>query len=409
MINKITCKNGLRIVSEHIPYVRSVAVGIWVQAGSRYELPEENGLTHFIEHMLFKGTEKRTAKQIAEEFDRIGGNINAFTSKENTCYYAKVLDHHAEHAVEILADMFFHSQFDANEIEKERQVVLEEINMVEDTPDDIVHEYLWQAMYENDPLGSPILGTEETLNSFTKEKILAYMKKHYTPENVVISVAGNIPEGLIQHIETLFSPLDQNNNEKIDVATPNLKPVHVENFRETEQAHLCLAYPSLSVKADNIYSLVVMNNILGGSMSSRLFQEIREEKGLAYSIYSYHSSYEDTGALAIYGGTSNNQLEELSESIQQTIQSVLEKGFTETEVSNAKEQLKGNLLLGLESSNARMSRNGKNELLYGEHRSLDEVSESIDEVTLQSVMDLAAETFSHKPAISIIIPKVDQN
>lgn len=409
MINKITCKNGLRIVSEHIPYVRSVAVGIWVQAGSRYELPEENGLTHFIEHMLFKGTEKRTAKQIAEEFDRIGGNINAFTSKENTCYYAKVLDHHAEHAVEILADMFFHSQFDANEIEKERQVVLEEINMVEDTPDDIVHEYLWQAMYENDPLGSPILGTEETLNSFTKEKILAYMKKHYTPENVVISVAGNIPEGLIQHIETLFSQLDQNNNEKIDVATPNLKAVHVENFRETEQAHLCLAYPSLSIKADNIYSLVVMNNILGGSMSSRLFQEIREEKGLAYSIYSYHSSYEDTGALAIYGGTSNNQLEELSESIQQTIQSVLEKGFTETEVSNAKEQLKGNLLLGLESSNARMSRNGKNELLYGEHRSLDEVSESIDEVTLQSVMDLAAETFSHKPAISIIKPKVDQN
>ncbi|SDM56858.1 Predicted Zn-dependent peptidase [Psychrobacillus sp. OK028] len=408
MINKITCKNGLRIVSEQIPYVRSVAVGIWVQAGSRYELPEENGLTHFIEHMLFKGTETRTAKQIAEEFDRIGGNINAFTSKENTCYYAKVLDHHAEHAVDILADMFFHSQFDANEIEKERQVVLEEINMVEDTPDDIVHEYLWQAMYEENPLGAPILGTEETLNSFTKETILAYMKKHYTPENVVISVAGNIPEGLLQHIEELFSRLDNEIKEKIEVTTPILKEVHVENFRETEQAHLCLAYPSLSVKADNIYSLVVMNNILGGSMSSRLFQEIREEKGLAYSIYSYHSSYEDTGALAIYGGTSSNQLEELTNSIQETIQNVLEKGFTETEVSNAKEQLKGNLLLGLESSNARMSRNGKNELLYGEHRSLDEVSESIDEVTLQSVMELARETFSHKPAISIIKPKVDQ-
>ena len=242
-------------MSEHIPYVRSVAVGIWVEAGSRYELPEENGLTHFIEHMLFKGTETRTAKQIAEEFDRIGGNINAFTSKENTCYYAKVLDHHAEHAVEILADMFFHSQFDTNEIEKERQVVLEEINMVEDTPDDIVHEYLWQAMYENDPLGAPILGTEETLKSFTKETILAYMKKHYTPENVVISVAGNIPEGLLQYIEKLFNQLEQNNNEKRSMITPELKAVKVENFRETEQAHLCLAYPSLSVKADNIYSL----------------------------------------------------------------------------------------------------------------------------------------------------------
>lgn len=406
MIKKTTCKNGLRIVSEHIPHVRSVAVGIWVQAGSRYELPEENGLTHFIEHMLFKGTATRTARQIAEEFDRIGGNINAFTSKENTCYYAKVLDHHAKYAVEILADMFFHSLFDPSEIDKERQVVLEEINMVEDTPDDIVHEYLWRAMFENDPLGSPILGTEETLNSFTRESILSYMEKHYTPENVVISVAGNIPEGFSDYIESLFGQFDhQKESKALAITTPTLKPVYTENYRETEQAHICLAYPSLSVKADNIYSLVVLNNILGGSMSSRLFQEIREDKGLAYSIYSYHSAYEDTGVLTIYGGTSSNQLDELKTSIYETTEAIVNNGFTETEIANAKEQLKGNLLLGLESSNARMSRNGKNELLYGKHRSLDEVSETIDEVTLDSVMQLAKEIFSYDPAISIIMPK----
>lgn len=405
MIKKITCKNGLRIVSEHIPHVRSVAVGIWVQAGSRYELPEENGLTHFIEHMLFKGTEKRTAKQIAEEFDRIGGNINAFTSKENTCYYAKVLDHHATYAMEILADMFFNSLFDPIEIEKERQVILEEINMVEDTPDDIVHEYLWREMFENDPLGAPILGTAETLNSFTRESILSYMEKHYTPENVVISVAGNIPEGFLAYTESLFEEFTQKKANKAVVTIPTLKPIHIENFRETEQVHLCLAYPGLAVKADNIYSLVVLNNILGGSMSSRLFQEIREDKGLAYSIYSYHSSYEDTGVLIIYGGTSSNQLNELKSSINKTIQTIVNNGFTDTEIVNAKEQLKGNLLLGLESTNSRMSRNGKNELVYGKHRSLDEVSESIDKVTLESVMDLAKEIFSHKPAVSIIMPK----
>jgi len=405
LIKKTTCKNGLRIVSEHIPHVRSVAVGIWVQAGSRYELPEENGLTHFIEHMLFKGTATRTARQIAEEFDRIGGNINAFTSKENTCYYAKVLDHHAKYAVEILADMFFHSLFDPSEIDKERQVVLEEINMVEDTPDDIVHEYLWRAMFENDPLGSPILGTEETLNSFTRESILSYMEKHYTPENVVISVAGNIPEGFSDYIESLFGQFDQKESKALAITTPTLKPVYTENYRDTEQAHICLAYPSLSVKADNIYSLVVLNNILGGSMSSRLFQEIREDKGLAYSIYSYHSAYEDTGVLTIYGGTSSNQLDELKTSISETTKAIVNNGFTETEIANAKEQLKGNLLLGLESSNARMSRNGKNELLYGKHRSLDEVSETIDEVTLDSVMQLAKEIFSYDPAISVIMPK----
>jgi len=405
LIKKITCKNGLRIVSEHIPHVRSVAVGIWVQAGSRYEKLEENGLTHFIEHMLFKGTKTRSARKIAEEFDRIGGNINAFTSKENTCYYAKVLDHHAIFAVEVLADMFFNSLFDSIELEKERQVILEEINMVEDTPDDIVHEYLWKLMFGDDPLGSPILGTKEILNTFTRDSILSYMEQHYTPKNIVVSVAGNIEEELLERIESLFGQFEVAVSETMEPPIPEIKSGYTEKLKETEQGHICFGYPGLSANAENIYSLVVLNNILGGSMSSRLFQEIREDKGLAYSIYSYHTSYEDTGVLAIYGGTSSSQMEELKTSILDTITSIVNNGFTEVEVENAKEQLKGNLMLGLESTNARMSRNGKNELLYGTHRTLDEVVESIDQVTLVSVMQLTNKIFSHEPAISVIMPK----
>lgn len=375
MLQRRVSQNGVRIVSEHIPHVRSVAVGIWVNVGSRHETAEENGLTHFIEHMLFKGTSSRTARQIAEEFDRIGGYVNAFTSKENTCYYAKVLDHHAKHAITVLADMFFNSQFDEQELEKERQVVLEEILMVEDTPDDDVHEQLWNVMYPNQPLGASILGTKETLDTFDKASIQQFMDHHYRPEHVVISVAGNIPDGFIDYIDSLFGKY-KSKASVIDRTAFELPVFHSgesHKSRETEQGHICLGYPGLSVKDKHIYDLVVMNNILGGNMSSRLFQEVREEKALAYSIYSYHSSYEDTGSVAIYGGTSSSQLGELQETIQETIQKVMDEGVTETEVNNAKEQLKGNLMLGLESTNSRMNRNGKNELIFSEHKSYDEV------------------------------------
>jgi len=409
VLQKRTSQNGVRIVSEHIPYVRSVAVGVWVNVGSRNEVPEENGLTHFIEHMLFKGTATRSARQIAEEFDRIGGHVNAFTSKENTCYYAKVLDHHAKHAISVLADMFFHSQFDEQELDKERQVVLEEISMVEDTPDDDVHEQLWNVMYPNQPLGASILGTKATLETFNKDSIRQFMDHHYRPENVVISVAGNIPEGFIEYIDSLFGHFTSSspNSTRITGSLPIFHPGESRKTRETEQGHICLGYPGLSIKDKYIYDLVVLNNILGGNMSSRLFQEVREEKALAYSIYSYHSSYEDSGSLAIYGGTSSNQLQELQETIQETIQKVVLEGVTDTEVDNAKEQLKGNLMLGLESTNARMNRNGKNELTFEEHKSYDQVLQEIDEVNIHQVQKLVTSIFSHQPAISIITPSKD--
>jgi len=409
VLQKRTSQNGVRIVSEHIPHVRSVAVGVWVHVGSKHETPKENGLTHFIEHMLFKGTATRTARQIAEEFDRIGGYVNAFTSKENTCYYAKVLDHHAKHAISVLADMFFHSQFDEQELDKERQVVLEEILMVEDTPDDDVHEQLWNVMYPNQPMGASILGTKATLETFNKDSIHQFMDHHYRPEHIVISVAGNIPDGYIDYVDSLFGHFTASSAKvnRIEPDSPIFHTGESRKTRETEQGHICLGYPGLSVRDQYIYDLVVLNNIVGGNMSSRLFQEVREEKALAYSIYSYHSSYEDSGSLVIYGGTSSNQLQKLQETVQETIQKVVEDGVTDTEVNDAKEQLKGNLMLGLESTNARMNRNGKNELTFKSHKTYDEVLQEIDEVHIHHVQKLVTEIFTNRPAVSIITPSKD--
>ena len=403
MPNTHVCSNGLRIVSEHIPYFRSVAVGVFVKVGSRDESPKENGLTHFIEHMLFKGTEQRSAKEIAKEFDRIGGDMNAYTSKEYTCYYAKVMDHHAGHAVEILADMFFHSKMDETEIEKERQVVLEEISMTEDMPDDDVHEQLWRVMYPHHSMGAPILGTNSTLQSFTKEKIFEFMARHYTPQNTVISVAGNITQELIKLIEKLFGSFQRNQIQLLQ-PKPDFSSGYSYKNKETEQGHLCLGYPGLAIQDPRIYDFVVLNNILGGSMSSRMFQEIREERGLAYSIYSYDSAYSDHGTIAIYGGTANNQLQGLQDVILELVGDIQKTGVTAEEVADSKEQLKGSMMLGLESTSARMNRNGKSELLLRKHQSIDEILRRIDAISVDSTQSLA-KIFEAEPAVSIIRSK----
>ncbi len=403
MINRYTCKNGVRIVLEKIPTVRSVAIGVWIHTGSRNETESNNGISHFLEHMLFKGTTTRSAREIAESFDSIGGQVNAFTSKEYTCYYAKVLDEHAKYALDILADMFFNSTFVEEELKKEKNVVYEEIKMYEDTPDDIVHDLLTKVTYENHPLGYPILGTEQTLSSFTGDTLRQYVKEHYTPENVVISIAGNVDESFISTVEQYFGSYE-GKSDRQDVHKPVFHANHTARKKETEQAHLCLGYKGLEVGNENIYSLIVLNNILGGSMSSRLFQEVREQRGLAYSVFSYHSSYKDTGMLTIYAGTGSNQLETLYETIQQTLDQMKETGITQKELDNSKEQLKGNLMLSLESTNSRMSRNGKNELLLRKHRSLDEMIESINAVTKENVDALIGQIFTNEFSASLISP-----
>ncbi|WP_423801704.1 M16 family metallopeptidase [Neobacillus sp. SAB-20_R2A] len=403
MINKYTCQNGARIVLEQIPTVRSVAIGIWIGTGSRDENPETNGISHFLEHMFFKGTTTKTAKEIAESFDSIGGQVNAFTSKEYTCYYAKVLDTHSKFALDVLADMFFNSTFVEEELKKEKNVVLEEIKMYEDTPDDIVHDLLSRAVYEDHPLGYPILGTEETLNSFTGSTLKEYIHERYTPENVVISIAGNVPESFIQEVEAYFGSY-QGGSTTVQENVPVFHANRISRKKETEQAHLCIGFKGLKVGHEDIYSLITLNNILGGSMSSRLFQEVREQRGLAYSVFSYHSAYQDSGIVTIYGGTGAKQLNVLFDTVQETLEKLKQTGITEKELTNSKEQLKGSLMLSLESTNSRMSRNGKNELLLKRHRSLDEIIEQIDAVTKESVDKMTRDVFTDKYSVSLISP-----
>ncbi|MBM7619036.1 putative Zn-dependent peptidase [Bacillus tianshenii] len=403
MLTKHTCSNGVRIVVENIPHVRSVAIGVWIGTGSRNEDHENNGVSHFLEHMFFKGTKTKNAREIAEAFDSIGGQVNAFTSKEYTCYYAKVMDEHSDYALGVLADMFFHSIFDEEELKKEKNVVYEEIKMYEDAPDDIVHDVLSRASYGNHPLGYPILGTEETLSKFNGDTLRNYMKETYTPDNVVISVAGNIEDSFIKEIEAHFGSYETGFSKR-DYVKPAFETGRIAKKKTTEQAHLCLGYNGLPIGDKDIYNLIVLNNVLGGSMSSRLFQDVREERGLAYSVYSYHSTYQDNGMLTIYGGTGSSQMDLLFETVQQTLDKLKADGITQKELVNSKEQIKGSLMLSLESTNSRMSRNGKNELLLGRHRSLDDILERINSITEESVNSLARKIFTDEFSVALISP-----
>ncbi|WP_026701106.1 M16 family metallopeptidase [Salibacterium aidingense] len=401
MIQKHTLNNGIRVVTEHIPTVRSMTVGIWVGAGSRYEAAPDNGVSHFLEHMFFKGTQKRSAADIAESFDRIGGHVNAFTSKEYTCFYAKVLDQHTEKALSILADMIFHSRFDEDEMEKERQVILEEIKMVEDTPDDIIHDYLDEAFFGNHSLGRPILGTEDTVSRLTRDTLLQYRQRFYTADNLVISLAGNQTEEIMEILENLFTDLPYQRVEE-PLQLPEYNAGKSAVCKETEQAHLCLGFPGLEMNHGSMYSLTLLNNALGGSMSSRLFQDLREDRGLAYSVFSYHAPFLDSGMMTIYAGTGIEQLDETFEAMMAAFRELAEHGLTEKELNNGKEQLKGNLMLGLESTSSRMSRNGKNELLLGRHRPLDEIVERIEAVKREDVCRMAEYIFRSDYSLSLI-------
>ncbi|MBP1968055.1 putative Zn-dependent peptidase [Virgibacillus natechei] len=405
MIEKHTSKNGVRIVMENIPAVRSVTIGVWVLTGSRNESQLNNGISHFLEHMFFKGTNTRSPQDIAEAFDSIGGQVNAFTSKEYTCFFAKVLDTHKEYALEILADMFFNSSFDEAEIEREKKVIYEEIKMYEDTPDDIVHDLLAQASYGEHPLGYPILGTEEHLKSFNADTLKNYMKERYIPENVVISVAGNLDDSFAAKIEEHFGSY-QFGADRSEIQKPTFLANNIERNKDTEQAHLCLGYNGLPVGDESTYSLVIMNNVLGGSMSSRLFQEVRENQGLAYSVFSFHASFLDNGLLTIYAGTGKDQLPLLEDTINETMGTLIKNGLTDKELMNSKEQLKGNLMLSLESTNSRMSRNGRNEMLLQRHRTLDDMIQEIDAVNHDSIQQVIESMFNQPPSRALIAPKM---
>lgn len=405
-MNKITLSNGLRVVMEKIPTFRSVSFGIWVKTGSRNENEQNNGISHFIEHMLFKGTDKYSAKDIAEIFDGIGGNVNAFTSKEYTCYYAKVLDEHLPIAVDVLASMFFRSAFDEGEMEKEKNVIYEEISMYDDTPDDLVHDLLAKAAYGNNPLGYTIIGTENNLSPMKPDDLRGYMKQHYNVDNTVISIAGNIDDSVVELLEQHFGSFSGRGQSSV-ISTPTFLGDAIFHEKKTEQNHICISFPGLSVKHDQLYSMVLLNNTIGGGMSSRLFQEIREKRGLAYSVYSYHSSHYDSGLFTIYTGTAPKQTEEVLKVTMEMLNDIKEKGITAAELKKGKEQLKGSLILSLESTSSRMNRLGKNELMLGKHYSLDELIDRIEAVQLENVEELIASVFS-SPFAMATVGKVEQ-
>ena len=365
-MNHYTLPNGLRVVLEHIPTCRSVSFGIWAKTGSRNETRAQNGISHFIEHMLFKGTDRHSAKDIAEIFDGIGGNINAFTTKEYTCYYVKVLDEHLPLAMEVLADMFFHSRFDPAELDKERNVILEEISMYEDTPDDLVHDLMAKAVFGDHSLGQTILGLEENLHRFQSEDLRTYMQEFYGIDNIVVSMAGNFNDDVMKLVEQHFGGY-ANAGRDIPLEKPVFHSDLLYHHKTTEQNHICLSLPGCSMKDERQYAMILLNNAIGGGMSSRLFQEIREKRGLAYSVYSYHTAYLDSGVFTIYTGTAPKQTEEVLKVSMEIIGDIIQNGMSEAELRKGKEQLKGSLILSLESTSSRMTRLGKSELILGRH------------------------------------------
>jgi len=398
-----TLKNGLRIIGERIPHYRSVSVGLWVESGSQYETPKENGISHFIEHMLFKGTEKRTARDIAEEMDAVGGQLNAFTSKECTCFYAKVVDEHLPLAMDVISDLVRHPKLDEEDIEKEKGVVIEEINMAEDSPEDLVFELLMLAHYGDQPVSRPILGTEKTVSSFKKADIRDYMRRMYCPERSVLALAGNFDwEKVISQAEALYGDWERSNVSKPEVNTTAIKPTHLIRKKDIEQTHICLGFQSAPIDSKDIYPLALMNSVYGGAMSSRLFQTIREEKGMAYTVYSYPNSYTDTGMLAVYAGTSPEHANEVMRLIREETQKLADEGLTEKEFTQARDQLLASFILGLESTSSRMNSIGRRLLIQGDTRTDDEVVKKIKSITLEEVNEVTKRVLNAPFSVAIV-------
>jgi predicted Zn-dependent peptidase len=403
MYQRKTLPNGLRIICETIPHVHSVSLGVWVAVGSRFEDPYYNGISHFVEHMFFKGTKKRTTKQIAETIDAVGGQLNAFTTKEYTCFYAKVLNQHFQLGIDLLADMVTNSVFAPVEIEKEKQVILEEVKSFEDSPDELIHDLFVSAVLKGHPLGWTILGSPQTIERIDRKAILSFLKQHYTPDNIVFAVAGNIEiEQIVAEVEKLFSSL-KGTKEQTMPPIPALEPEFIVKTKETEQVHLCVGTRGISRKDVFKYPVFLLDSILGGSASSRLFQQLREERGLVYATGSNHSAYKDTGVFSIYAGTSMKNFEQVVALIQEEIRKLKLKPVKEQELSRAKEQLKGNLLLSLESTSNRMSRLAKAELFNDQLLTPEESVAKIEAVTNEEILQITRRLFDGDKLVTAAI------
>lgn len=390
-VETITLKNGVRIVFESIPSLRSCALGIWCESGSRHEPLELSGISHFIEHMMFKGTDKMSAEQLAQEFDAIGGGVNAFTTKENTCYYVKTLDEYLDKGAQILCHMFFNSVFTKADTDLERGVIIEEIGMYEDTPEDVANELLSMAMFEGYSIARPILGTRETLAKIDEKILMDYYKKNYTPKNTLVSLAGSFSQESLDKIIAIF--------EKMEGGEPPLmpgagyKPVFVTKNRDIEQNHIYIAFKAIEQGDDRRYIMQVLNNILGGGMSSRLFQTVREQNGLCYSVYSFVSATQGVGILGIYVATNKNTEHRAVKLICSECKKFCTKGVSQEELKRSKQQLKAAALMSLENTATRMTNNAKNQFIYGKAITSEEIEQGFDSVTAEQVQKLACEIF----------------
>jgi len=407
-IKKEVLDNGLTILTERMPHVRSISLGIWLKIGSRSETQELNGVAHFIEHLLFKGTSHRTAEEIARQVDSIGGHLDAFTAKETICYSTKVLDEHLPIAFDILADLLINPKFDPGDMEKERSVILEEIKMVEDTPDDLVHEIFMQNFWKDQPLGRPILGTKQTVNKLDREKVVNFFREFYTPDDLVISAAGNLEhESAVNLITEKFGSVRTRRNGYLEVPAHTHSRITIRNKKELEQVHICLGVPSHSLSHEDRYACYILNTILGGGMSSRLFQNIREKQGLVYAIFSGLNSYRDTGCLSIYAGTSLETADRVVDLVIEEFRNLKQHPVDPEELRRAKDHLKGSLMLSLESTSSRMSNLARQELYFGKYFSLDEMIIKIEEVTADEVQKLAQTFFDTRQIALTVLGNLD--
>lgn len=396
MYHRDLLTNGLPVVCETIPYVRSVSIGFWVACGSRDESTTEEGISHLIEHMVFKGTKNRTTRQIAETIDSVGGHLNAFTTKEYTCFYIKILDRHFRLGLELLSDLVTNPLFTLEDLEKEKNVVLEEIKSYEDSPDELVFDLFTQTILDGHPLGHSILGTPETIDAIDRDALLAYKKRFYAPGNSCLAVAGNIEfSELVEAAESFWGALS-------GVAQGDQGSLLVNRGRtsfkrkDTEQVHLCLGGPGFHRRHDERYVMMVLDSILGGSSSSRLFQELREERGMVYATGSQYSSFRDTGLFSVYAGTSLKYFSDVVTVIREELEDLKEEPVPAEEIRRAKEQIKGNLWLSLENTTNRMSRLAKAELFYQEMTTPEEVIRRIDQVTAEDIRRVANTLFQEE-------------
>jgi len=403
-IQREVLPNGLIVLSEEMPHIRSVAIGIWLKTGSRDESPDLNGISHFSEHMVFKGTKTRSARDIARQVDSIGGNMDAFTGKETICFNIKVLDEHIPIAIDILSDLVLNPTFDPNDITREKGVILEEIKMDEDNPDYLVHEIFTQSFWKDHPLGKPILGTKETVRSFEQQKLFDFYRQRFAPNNMIISAAGNLNHyDFVRLIKERFAGLDSVPN-GFHLPAPAVTPrIVTRNKKSLEQVQLCLGVPSHPISDEKRYVSYVLNTTLGGGMSSRLFQKIREDQGLVYSIYSDLNPYRDTGCLAIYAGTSLESTRKVVDSVLAEFRELKSEPIPADELRRAKDQLKGSLMLSLESSTSRMSNLARQEMYFERFFSLDETIDQIESVGGEEVREMANYLFNpDKIAVTVL-------